>query len=119
MTQVMGRFRISWARVGKLIKTKKAGFVFEKKAVGIGTAQGYRHKIECKGYYRLEAEPLLTSTGMARFISGIEESIIYVGKSSINKYSDQDLPRGNWDKFGMSNVYFDFSMNPLKLDWVP
>ena len=111
-------FRISWARVGKLTKTKKAGFVFEKKAVGEDTAHGYRYEVECKGYYKLETEPLLTSTGMARFISGIEEGIIYVGKSTINIYSDPDLPR-NWDKPGMSNVYFDFSMNPLKLDWVP
>jgi hypothetical protein len=112
-------FRISWARVGKLTKIKKAGFVFEKKAVGMGTSPGYRYKVECKGFYRLETEPLLTLAGMARFISGIEEGIIYVGKSTINKYSDPDLPRGNWDKPGMSNVYFDFSMNPLKLDWVP
>ena len=112
-------FRISWARVGKLASIKRAGFVFEKKALGVGTTQGYRHKIECKGFYILETEPLLTKTGTARFISGIEVDIIYVGKSTVNKYYDPDLPRGNWDKPGMSNVYFKFTMNPSKLDWVP
>jgi hypothetical protein len=112
-------FRTSWARVGKLTNVKKAGFVFEKEAAGIGTPPGYRYKVECKGFYRLETEPFLTSAGMPRFISGIEEGIIYVGKSTINECIDPDLPRGNWDKPGMSNVYFNFAMNPLKLDWVP
>lgn len=112
-------FNISWARVGKLTMIKQAGFVFEKKALGTGAAQGYSHKVECKEFYRLETEPLLTKTGAARFISGLEEDIIYVGKSTINKYNDPDLPRGNWDKPGMSNVYFNFTMNPFKLDWVP
>ena len=61
----------------------------------------------------------MTAAGEARFISGLEDGIIYVGKSKINTYSDADLPRGKWDKPGMSNVYFSFKMNPSKLDWVP
>ena len=45
---------------------------------------------------------------MARFISGIEEGIIYVGE--INNKHIQRLRSAsrNWDKPGMSSVYFNF-----------
>ena len=95
-------FRISWARVGMLSK-----------------AEGYRFRIECMGIYKLETEPLLTKLRQARFISGLENGIIYVGKSIINRFRDADLPRGIWDCPGMSNTYFGFIMNRAKLDWVP
>ena len=112
-------FRISWARVGMLSKAKRAEFVFEKEAIGKTTAEGYRFRIECMGIYKLETEPLLTKLGQARFISGLENGIIYVGKSIINRFRDADLPRGIWDCPGMSNTYFGFIMNRAKLDWVP
>ena len=112
-------FRISWARVGMLSKAKRAEFVFEKEAIGKTTAEGYRFRIECMGIYKLETEPLLTKLRQARFISGLETGIIYVGKSIINRFRDADLPRGIWDCPGMSNTYFGFIMNRAKLDWVP
>ena len=112
-------FMKSWARVGKLSSVKRARIIYEKEALGESPVQGYRYRIECIGFYKLETEPLITSTGAARFISGLRGGIIYVGKSKINTYNDPDLPRGRWDKPGMSNVYFSFEMNPSKLDWVP
>jgi hypothetical protein len=44
---------------------------------------------------------------------------IYVGKSTENKFSDPDLPLGKWDRPEMSNTYYEFSLNPDKLKWMP
>jgi hypothetical protein len=112
-------FKTSWARVGVFSKIKRAQIVYTKENLGKSDQYGYKYKIECVGYYKLETEPLVTKAGTARFISGLEEGIIYVGKSTINRFNDPDLLRGKWDKPGMSNVYFPFTMNPAKLDWVP
>jgi hypothetical protein len=59
------------------------------------------------------------TTGLPRFISGMMGGIIYVGKSSVNKFTDPDLPRGKWDRPEMSNTYYEFTLNPQKLQWVP
>jgi hypothetical protein len=69
-------FKTSWARVGKLSSVKRARIKYEKEALGITPAQGYRYRIECIGFYKLESEPLVTAAGTARFISGLEDGII-------------------------------------------
>ena len=56
---------------------------------------------------------------MPRYISGLMNGIIYIGKSTENKFNDPDLPRGNWDRPDMSNSYYEFSLNPDNLQWTP
>jgi len=61
----------------------------------------------------------MTMNGMARYISSMTGGHIYVGKSTENRYKDADLPRGNWDSPEMSNTYYEFTLNPEKLQWMP
>jgi hypothetical protein len=61
----------------------------------------------------------MSMNGLPRFISGMMNGRIYVGKSSENKFNDPDLPRGKWDRPEMSNTYYEFSLNPEKLNWMP
>lgn len=61
----------------------------------------------------------MTMNGLSRYISGMMGGKIYVGKSTVNRYKDDDLPRGDWDRPEMSNTYYMFMLNPDQLEWVP
>ena len=75
--------------------------------------------MEWEGIYKLKAEPILTTDGVPRYISGLMNGMIFIGKSTENGFNDPDLPRDNWDRPGMSNTYFEFTLNPDKFEWVP
>ena len=112
-------FKACWAGMGEVLKVKSAPISFSKEAVGSGPEPGYRHRVTWGDYYALTAEPLMTVTGQPRYISGPMGGKIYVGKSSENRYSDLDLPRGKWDRPNMSNTYYEFSLTPSHRQWVP
>ncbi|MBN1188663.1 MAG: DUF1326 domain-containing protein [Dehalococcoidales bacterium] len=112
-------FRACWARMGEVLDVKRAPISFAREAVGNGPEYGYRHLIIWGDVYSLKAEPLMSMNGLPRFISSMTNGIIYVGKSTENRFSDPDLPRGKWDRPEMSNTYYNFSLNPDKLQWMP
>jgi hypothetical protein len=112
-------FTKSWRRVGDVLKVKRLAISFCKEPVGLAARPGFKHAVEWQGIYRLKAEPIMTTDGAPRYISGLMNGIIYVGKSTENSFNDPDLPRGNWDRPGMSNTYFKFTLNPAKLEWMP
>ncbi len=112
-------FRTCWSIMGEVLRVKKVPILFKKEPVGSAPELGYRHEVIWGDIYRLIAEPLMTPNGLPRYISGIMNGIIYIGKSTENKYSDPDLPRGDWDRPDMSNTYYEFSLDPSKLQWVP
>lgn len=112
-------FRTCWSRTGEVLKVKKTAISFSKEAVGDPANPGYRHSVTFEGYYSMKAEPLMTMNGLPRYISGMMGGKIYVGKSTENKYNDADLPRGSWDRPEMSNTYYEFSLNPGRLQWMP
>lgn len=112
-------FKACWATMGEVLKVKRAPISFEKEAVGSGPEPGYRHRITWGDIYSLKAEPIMTTNGLPRYISGMMNGKIYVGKSAENRFNDADLPRGTWDRPDMSNTYYEFSLNPSKLRWVP
>jgi hypothetical protein len=112
-------FKTCWASMGEVLKVKHAPVSFLKEAVGEGAEPGYRHQITWGKAYSLKAEPIMTMNGQPRYISGMMGGKIYVGKSTENKFSDPDLPRGKWDRPEMSNTYYEFSLNPSKTDWMP
>jgi hypothetical protein len=108
-----------WGLAGEVLKVKRASMVFTKEQAGSSPACGYRHSVQWKGIYTMKAVPITARDGMARYISGMTNAIIYVGRTTQNTFGDPDLPRGAWDSPGMSNTYFDFSINPSSVDWVP
>jgi hypothetical protein len=108
-------FTACWKLAGEVLKVKRTEFHFQREKVGTG----YRHSVQWKGVYSLKAEPLLARDGAARYISGLSNGIIYIGRSIENRFSDRDLPRGVWDCPGMSNTYFQFKVSPGSLDWIP
>ena len=112
-------FQTSWRRVGRLLAAKRTHISFIRTPVGSSVAPGYRHSIMWQGFYNLETEPLMTLTECPRYISGPAGGIIYVGRSTRNEFLDKDLPRGQWNQPEMSNTYFQFSMSPSRLDWMP
>jgi hypothetical protein len=112
-------FKTCWSRMGEVLKVKKAPITFFKEQVGGPTSPGYKHKVEFEGCYKMEADPLMTMNGLSRYISGMMGGKIYVGKSTVNRYKDDDLPRGDWDRPEMSNTYYMFMLNPDQLEWVP
>lgn len=112
-------FTACWSTMGDILRVKRAPISFIKEKVGAALEQGYRHDIEWHGVYRMKAEPLMTMNGLPRYISGLMGGRIYVGKSIENRFNDPDLPRGAWDSPNMSNTYYEFSMNPAQLQWVP
>ncbi len=112
-------FKTCWAPMGEVLKVKKAPISFVKEAVAEGSEPGYRHQIAWGDAYSLKAEPLMTMNGLSRYISGMMGGKIYVGKSTENKFNDADLPRGKWDSPEMSNTYYEFSLNPSRLQWMP
>lgn len=112
-------YTTSWSRVGDVLKVKRAAITFCKNPVGSKSNPGFKYTVEWKGIYKLKVEPIMTADGAPRFISGLMNGIIYVGKSSVNSFNDPDLPRGNWDRPGMSNTCFEFTLNPEKLEWFP
>ena len=109
-------FTSCWSLAGDLIKIKYINIDYIKEKIGIN---GYKYKIKYNKYYEMESEPLLTKLGKARYISGLDNGIIYIGKTKINIFYDNDLPRGKWNKPEMSNTYFKFDINQNKLEWVP
>jgi len=112
-------FQTCWTLAGQVLKVKKVAFRFEKEKVGSHANAGYKHLVQWKGTYFLKTEPLLARDGAARFITGLSNGRIYVGKSVENSFSDVDLPRGSWNSPGMSNTYFEFTIDTETLDWVP
>ena len=112
-------FKTCWKGMGDVLKVKRLPVSFVKEPVGSAADPGYKHTVEWKGYYRLQAEPLMTMNGLPRYISGLMGGKIYIGKSIENKLNEPDLPRGKWDSPGMSNTYYKFALSPLKLSWVP
>jgi hypothetical protein len=102
-----------------VLKVKRVPISFTKEPVGNAPEPGYRHRVTWGKVYRLKAEPIMSGNGLPRYISGIMNGKIYVGKSTENKFYDPDLPRGKWDRPGMSNTYYEFSLNPSQLQWVP
>jgi len=112
-------FRTCWGIMGDILKVKRVAISFTKEPVGPASNSAFKHTIEWKGTYSLRAEPLQTADGGPRFINSQRGGIINIGKSTENKYNDPDLPRGNWDRPGMSNTYYEFSINQSKLKWVP
>ena len=105
--------------MGEVLKVKKTPISFVKEAVGEGSEPGYRHLVTWGDAYSLKAEPLMTMNGLPRYISGMMGGKIFVGKSTENKLNDVDLTRGKWDRSEMSNIYYEFSLNPSKTQWMP
>ena len=112
-------FKTCWATMGEVLKVKRAPISFAKEPVGNAPEPGYRHRVTWGDIYSLKAEPLMTRNGLPRYISGMMNGKIYVGKSTENRFNDPDLPRGKWDRPDMSNTYYEFSLNPSKLQWMP
>jgi hypothetical protein len=67
----------------------------------------------------MKAEPIMSVNGFPRYISGMMNGKIYIGKSTENKMAEPDLVRGKWDRPEMSNTYYEFSLDPTHLDWMP
>jgi len=112
-------FSKCWSLAGQVLKVKPAHITFVKEPVGSSSPPAFRHMIEYRGFYVLKAEPIVTSNGAPRYISGVSNGIIYIGRSIENRFCDDDLPRGSWDRPGMSNTYFEFSIDSQHLKWVP
>lgn len=112
-------FRACWSLAGEVLAVKRATFGLQKEAVGSRENPGYRHSVQWGNVYSLKTEPLLARDGSARYISGLTNGLIYVGRSVENRFSDHDLPRGTWNSPGMSNTYFRFKIGPNNLEWVP
>ena len=112
-------FRTCWTLAGQIVKVKRASITFVKEMAGKSEDAGFKHIVELKGIYRMKAEPIVARDGTARFISGMSNGTIYVGRTTENRFIDLDLPRSEWDRPGMSNTYFEFDINPKKLEWVP
>jgi hypothetical protein len=112
-------FKTCWSNMGEVLKVKHVPVSFSGEQVGDPSNPGFKHSIEYKGVYNMKAEPLMTMNGLPRYISGMMGGHIFVGKSTMNKFNDPDLPRGNWDRPEMSNTYYQFTLNPERLQWVP
>jgi hypothetical protein len=113
-------FKTGWATMeGEVLKVKRAPISFIKEPVGNAPEPGYKHQITWGNVYSLKAEPLMTMNGLPRYISGMMNGTVYVGKSTENRFNDPDLPRGKWNRPDMSNTYFEFSLTPNKLQWMP
>jgi hypothetical protein len=112
-------FKRCWEVRGNVLKVKRVAISFTKESVGPVSSGAFRHTIEWRGTYSMRAEPLQTADGAPRFINSQRGGIINVGRSTVNKFNDPDLPRGHWEQPGMSNTYYEFSINPSKLGWVP
>src|SRR4030042_1973623 len=87
-------FKTCWAIMGEVLKVKRAWIFLLKEPVGNAPEPGYRHRVTWGKIYSLKAEPLMTMNGLPRFISGMMNGTIYIGKSTENKFNDPDLPRG-------------------------
>ena len=112
-------FTTCWSTMGEILKVKRAPISFVKEPVGNAPEPGYKHRVTWGNVYSMKAEPLMTMNGLPRYISGMMNGIVYVGKSTENKLNEPDLPRGKWDSPDMSNTYYQFSLNPDKLQWMP
>ncbi len=119
-SEALGKiFKTCWASMGDVLKVKRAPISFVKEPVGEGSEPGYRHLVTWGDAYSMKAEPLMTMNGLPRYISGMMGGKIYVGKSTENKFNDADLPRGKWDSPEMSNTYYEFTLDPSRLQWMP
>jgi len=103
--------------MGEVINVKRGDISFTKELVGGGPAT--RHAVEIKGVYNFQEEPLLTrKDNSARYIVSDFGGKIYVGKSKINEFSDNELLH-NWNRPEMSCTYHDFTLTPRKSFWQP
>jgi len=112
-------FKQCWSTMGEVLKVKRTPISFQKEVVGDPANPGYKHTVKYGDIYNLQADPLMTMNGLPRYISGMMGGHIYIGKSTENRVNDADLPRGKWDKPEMSNTYYEFSLNPERLSWMP
>jgi len=112
-------FKTCWSMMGEVLKIKQAPISFTKEPVGNAPEKGYKHRISWGTVYSMATEPFMAGSGQPRYISGMMNGKIYVGKSTENKLNEPDLPRGKWDSPGMSNTYYPFMLNPEKLQWMP
>jgi hypothetical protein len=112
-------FKACWAPMGDVLKVKRAPISFIKEPVGNAAERGYRHQVTWGKVYSMKAEPIMSVNGFPRYISGMMNGKIYIGKSTENKMAEPDLVRGKWDRPEMSNTYYEFSLDPIHLDWMP
>ena len=109
-------YRECWKDIGDVIAVKRARIEFKKELLDGGPAA--RHTVHIEGVYDLVARPFRTKDGDPRYINTLSGSIVNVGRSEVNRFRDLDLPRGTWDRPGMSITYHDFTVNPKKLAWM-
>jgi hypothetical protein len=109
-------YKKCWERAHKVMKVKRSEIKFTKELIEGGPAA--RFEIEMPGVYLLKTMPFLTDDNKPRYITTRSGGIINVGKSEVNEFKDTDLPH-IWNRPGMTNTYFDFSVNPQKLSWLP
>lgn len=112
-------FTACWGTMGDVLKVKQAPMSFSKEPVGEQDPPGYKHAVTWGDVYAMKADPLMSMNGFPRYVSGMMNGAIYVGKSTENRMRDPDLPRTNWDSPGMSNTYYEFVLTPQKMSWVP
>jgi hypothetical protein len=112
-------FKTCWATMGEVLKVKRAPISFTKQPVGDAPEKGFRHQVTWGNVFSLKAEPIMSMNGLPRYVSGMMNGKIYVGKSIENRFNDPDLPRGKWYRPDMSNTYYEFTLNPTQLQWMP
>lgn len=109
-------YKKCWGLMGDVLKVKRPEISFTKELIDGGPAA--RHVVEIKGVYSLKSTPLLAMDGKPRYINSMFGGIINIGKSEVNEFKDTDLPR-IWNSPGMSTTYYDFTLTPEKLMWLP
>jgi len=77
-------FKKCWGVMGEVLKVKRADISFNKERTGLVSKPSFKHNVEWKGVYSLQAQPLQAMDGGPRFINGMMGGIIYVGKSDVN-----------------------------------
>jgi len=110
-------FRTCWRTMGEVITVKRAKIEFNKELADGGPAA--RHTVQSNGLYKLVARPLRTRDRKPRYINSYFGGHMNLGISEVNEFNDPDLPRSRWNAPGMSVTYYDFIVNPKKLNWFP
>jgi hypothetical protein len=110
-------FRTCWSTMGDVITVKRVKIEFNKELIDDGPTA--RYKVQSEGLYNFTARPLRTRDRRPRYVNSYLGGHINVGISEVNEFNDPDLPRGKWNAPGMSVTYYDFILNPKKLNWFP
>jgi hypothetical protein len=109
-------YRECWQDMGDVIAVKRAKIEVKKELLDGGPAA--KHTVHIEGVYDLVTRPFRTKDGGPRYINSLSGKIINIGRSEVNQFKDPSLPRGVWNKPGMSVTYYDFTINPQKCAWV-